>query len=118
MIPISAISQGDRVTFFCEGYRHVATRTVKTIRGGSVIVRHGKDGDYVIHPDNIKSVSKVEAFDRGASKLDIEMRRRGVTNVDLAEKAGYSARTVTNARRGLTVKPVTMADIMQALGGM
>lgn len=117
MIEIAEINAGDRVSFYCERFRVVKTRTVKTVKDGWIMVLHGKS-DFALSPGQIKSLVKMGRYKTGRSPLDLEMRRKGVNNIQLAVRSGYSTRSVCDVRLGRKVKPVTLTDITQALGEM
>lgn len=47
--------------------------------------------------------------------LDDLMVKKNATNHMLAQLSGYSEKTVTNARRGLTVKKSTLSVLLETL---
>jgi len=49
------------------------------------------------------------------TEVSKEMRRRNVTNLQLAEKSGYALRSVDAVRRGIRTKQRTFDEIWQAL---
>ena len=69
-----------------------------------------------LKPEDIKSMTQNRPDRANETALSKEMRRKNVTNAELAEKAGYSTRAVCDARLGKRVRKVTLDDITQALG--
>jgi hypothetical protein len=47
--------------------------------------------------------------------IDQLMIQKRASNISLAEQSGYSVRTVSNARRGLSVKPTTISILVETL---
>lgn len=115
-MPLTNIKSGDHISFYCHRLKCQRTRLVKTVTEEGIKVWHG--GAMIVIP--ITSISSVvrEIGDkrRGQTDLSEGMYQKGIRNVDLAEKSGYSVETVDRARRGLRVKPRTLAELVETLG--
>jgi uncharacterized protein YerC len=109
---LANIKSGDHVSFHCPRLKCSRTRAVKTVLAEGVLVLHGGER-IVIEYSNITSVTAKES--KGRTELSQLMYHKGVRNEDAAEKSGYSVGTIDRARRGLRVKPRTLADILETI---
>lgn len=112
MVKLSEISAGDRVSFDT-GLRHYGhiTRTVHDVAPTWVSVYLRKKL-FLLPVEKITSHVKTGNI---RNLVSSEMFRLRITNEQVAEKSGYSVGTIDRIRRGLRVKPRTLADIMDTI---
>lgn len=105
------VTEGDRITFFCNRLNETKTRTVRAVVSTGVKILHGQE--VIVLPfSEIKSLSKVKARGvDGRTKISMEMYRKGITNIACSERSGYSVRTVSDVRVGKRVLPTSLKDI-------